>query len=148
MLSHAYWVSHFANDPAIVNQTLTVNGHPMQVVGVAAAGFNGLLGGSSPDLYVPLAMQKAVLPTLNILEDRQYHWLNVFGRLHPGFTIPQAQAASDVAYRAALESELAQRAKPLEGRERDQFLNHKAESAPPRKASTNCGANGRRLSSP
>lgn len=113
VLSHAYWISHFANDPSIVNQTLNVNGHPMQVVGVAAAGFNGLLPGSSPDIYVPLAMQKAVMPTLDILEDRTFHWLNLFGRVKPGFTIQQAQAASDVAYRSIVESELAQRAKPL-----------------------------------
>jgi predicted permease len=127
VLSHAYWVSRFGGDASVVDQTLNVNGRAMQVIGVAAPGFNGLLAGSSPDLYVPLAMQKAVMPTLDILENREFHWLNVFARLQPGFTIEQAQAASDVAYRSILEAELAQRAKPLEGRGRDRFLNHKAE---------------------
>jgi predicted permease len=127
VLSHAYWVGHFGGDPSIVGQTLTMNGHPLEVVGVAAPGFNGLLAGSSPDIYVPLSMQKAAMPTLDILADRQFYWLNVFARLQPGFSIQHAQAASDVAYRSMLESELAQRSKPIQGRDRDRFLNHRTE---------------------
>jgi len=130
VLSHAYWVSRFGNDAAIVNQTVNINGHPMQVVGVAAAGFKGLIPGSSPDVYVPIAMQRAALPTINILEDRQYHWLNIFARLNAGFSIEHAQAASDVAYRSILESELAARSKPLEGRGRELFLKHRTELRP------------------
>jgi hypothetical protein len=43
VISHSYWSSHFANDPGILNQTVTVNGHPMTVVGVADARFNGIV---------------------------------------------------------------------------------------------------------
>ena len=70
------------------------------------------------------------MPTLDILEDHQFHWLNISARVKPGLSLQQAQAASDVAYRSILEAELAQRAKPPDARERDRFLNHKAELWP------------------
>ena len=60
VLSHAAWVTRFATDQSIVNQIVDVNGAPATVVGVAAESFNGLQPGSTPDFYVPLAMQKIV----------------------------------------------------------------------------------------
>jgi predicted permease len=126
VLGHGYWSSRFGNDPGIVNQTVTVNGHPMVVIGVAAVGFNGILPGSTPDLYVPIAMQKAVRPTWDALDDVQFRWLSIFARLRPGIALRQAQAATDVAYRSITESELARNPR-VAGRERDKFLNHRLE---------------------
>ncbi len=130
VLGHAYWASRFGSDPSVVNQSITINGHPFVVVGVAAAGFNSLLPGETPDLYVPIAMLKAVLPTwdVKILDDPQFYWLSVFGRLRPGISLAQAQAATDVVYHSALETELARTAKaPKTPRERERFLTHKVE---------------------
>lgn len=97
VLGHGYWSSRFGNDRGILNQTVTVNGHPMVVIGVAAAGFNGIRPGSTPDVYVPIAMQKAVRPTWDALDDATFRWLNIFARLRPGIGLQQAQAATDVA---------------------------------------------------
>src|SRR5690606_34554869 len=34
VLGYGYWQARFAGDPAIVGRTVTVNGHPLQVIGV------------------------------------------------------------------------------------------------------------------
>src|SRR5579872_2093257 len=46
VLSHAYWSSRFGKDSGILNQAVTINGHPMVVVGVADARFNGVIPGN------------------------------------------------------------------------------------------------------
>ncbi len=126
VLSHSYWSSRLGNSPAILNQAITLNGHPMVVLGVAEARFHGLLSGQTPDVYVPIAMQKAVRPTWDALEDRRFRWLNVFARLRPGIAAGQAQAATDVLYRSILETELAGFGKFRTDRDRDEFLHHRA----------------------
>jgi predicted permease len=130
MLSHAYWSSRFASNPAIVNQTVTMNGHPFVVVGIAAASFNGLLQGNSPDVYVPLTMEKSLIPNYDVLADRRMRWLNLFGRLKPGETLPRAQAATDVAYHAIIAGELAGLGKMRDERNRQRFLNHRVQLRP------------------
>jgi predicted permease len=127
MLSHNYWSTRFGNDPAILNQPIAINGQPMVVIGVSGAGFYGLQRGSTPDLFVPITMQKTVRPTWNVLDDRQFRWLNIFARLKPEFDLNQAQAATSVLYRSILESELAQNPKMIGKNEREKFLNHRVE---------------------
>ena len=130
VLSHSYWTSKCAGSPAILNQTVTLNGHPMVVIGVAEARFHGVHPGDTPDLYVPISMQKAVHPTWDGMEDRRFRWLNVFARLKPGLTIPQAQAATNVAYHAILEQELANSKPMRDPKDRAEFLNHRAQLKP------------------
>ncbi len=71
MLSHGYWSARFGANPDILNHTIAINGQPMVVVGVVSARFNGIMPGSTPDLYVPIAMKRAVTPTWDGLEDSQ-----------------------------------------------------------------------------
>ena len=71
VLSHAFWSSHLGANPAIVNQTVAINGQPFVVIGVAGADFNGLVQGDSPDLFVPIAMQRAIAPAMTV--DRRSH---------------------------------------------------------------------------
>ena len=130
VLSHAYWSSRFAKDRDILSRSVTINGHPMVVVGVAGARFNGIVPGNQADVYVPIAMQRQMIPTMNALEDRRSRWLNLFARLKPGVDIRRAQAATNVVYRAILESELPQMGRMRSERDRDEFLNHRAQLRP------------------
>ena len=129
VLSHTYWSSKCASNPAILDQTVTLNGQPMVVIGVAEARFHGIRPGDTPDLYVPVSMEKTVHPTWDAGEDRKFRWLNIFARLKPGITLSQAQAATNVAYHAILENEL-----PGTGLRRDkdraEFLNHRTQLKP------------------
>ena len=91
VLSHAVWQQRLASDPAIVGKTLTLNGHDYTVVGVAPAGFTGLVVGFSPDVWTPIGMHQAVSPALN-LNERRMHWLLAIGRLKPGVAAEHASA--------------------------------------------------------
>jgi len=130
VLSHAYWSSQFGNNPAILNQNITLNGLPFLVVGVADARFNGITPGHIPNLYVPIAMQRTILPTMDALSDRRTRWLNLFARLQPGMDVRKAQAATDVVYRTILEAELTQMGAMRTERDRLEFLNHRVELRP------------------
>jgi predicted permease len=102
VLSHAYWRLHFDESPGVLNQMLVVNGHPMTIVGVAPARFNGTTLGSDPKVFVPLSMRELMVPGWKGLENRRSYWAYLFARLKPGVSIEQARTAINVPYRAIL----------------------------------------------
>ena len=73
---------------------MLVNNYPMTVVGVSAAGFAGLDPTRSPQIRVPILMQPILAPewTWLKMEDERTRWVQVFGRLKPGYTIESAAA--------------------------------------------------------
>ena len=86
VLSHGYWTSRFGGDPGIVGQTVTIEGMPMEIVGVLAPDENiPALGGSGPDadLWLPLGLDPAA-PPINS------HFLTAVGRLKGGVTLAAA----------------------------------------------------------
>jgi predicted permease len=93
VLSHAYWTSRFAGDRAIVGKKILVNDYPMKIVGVSAPGFAGLDPTKSPEIRVPIQMERAMLPDFEWLhpDDRRSRWVQVFARLKPGQTVASAQ---------------------------------------------------------
>lgn len=107
MLSHGYWRRRFGASPAVLGRKITVNGHPMLVVGVAPPGFHGVIGGRTPDLFVPITMQRQIAPTWDALADYEIAWLSVFARLKPGLSVTQAQAGMQTVFRPMLEELLA-----------------------------------------
>jgi predicted permease len=71
-----------------------------------------------------------VRPTWDALEDRKFRWLNLFARLKPSATVQRAQAATDVVYRSILGEELARMGNMRTDKDRDEFLNHRAQLKP------------------
>jgi predicted permease len=94
VLSHSYWVSRFARDPGVVGKNIRVNDYPMTIVGVSAEGFSGLDPAQSPQIRVPILMKEVMMPDFGWLrmDDRRARWVQVFGRLKPGYTVKSAQA--------------------------------------------------------
>ncbi len=130
VLSHGFWASRLGADPAILDQTVAINGQPFVVIGVAGAGFNGLVQGDSPDLFVPIAMQRAIAPAMNSIEDRTFSWLTFFARLKPGESQAKAQAATDVVFRAIREADLNQGGAPHDQKARESLLKSRLELRP------------------
>ena len=86
---------------------MSVNSHPMTVIGVAAPGFHGVEVGESVDVYVPLMMQAEVLPTWRRgLGDWRTRWLTVMARLKDGVSRESAQAGLAVLYAQLLQEDL------------------------------------------
>src|SRR5207249_5678468 len=48
VLSFNYWQRRFGADPKIVNQSISINGHPFTVIGVSQPGFHSVVGGDNP----------------------------------------------------------------------------------------------------
>jgi predicted permease len=91
VLSHRYWTTRFAANPAVLNDTLTLNGVPMTIVGVAAPGFTGTSKMENERFFVPLRMA----PRITRWQDstsRRHTWIYVLGRLKPGVSLAQAEA--------------------------------------------------------
>ena len=106
VLSYGYWKRRFASDPGVLNQQLLINGNLMTVVGVTRAGFSGVQVGETPDIFIPITMKAQITPHWDGLNDRLDHWLAIIGRLKPGVSRQQAQAAMTGILRASLQEEV------------------------------------------
>jgi predicted permease len=95
VLGYDYWVSRFARDASVVGKKILVNDYPMTIVGVSAVGFAGLDPAQAPQIRVPVLMQPIMMPDFASwlkVDDRRARWVQVFGRLKPGYTVESAQA--------------------------------------------------------
>jgi predicted permease len=99
VLSDAFWNREFARSPAALGQTLEINGFAGTVIGVAPPEFFGETVGAVPDLWVPMSVQPRVMPT-DYLNAPSSSWLSLLGRLRPGVSARQAQAALHPLYHA------------------------------------------------
>ncbi len=124
VLSHNYWTRRFGANPGVLNETLTINGYPMTVVGVAGARFNGVQLGQMPDVFIPITMKAQMTPNQDDLENRKSHWLAILGRLKPGVSREQGEAALAPIFRALQEQEAAE-LKGWNPKDRAEFLNRK-----------------------
>src|SRR5205085_9192756 len=106
VLSHGYWARRFGASADVLNKTLVVNGTGMTVVGVARAGFNGVQVGQLPDVFIPMTMKAQMRPNSNGLDDHKDFWLAIIGRLKPGLSRQQAEAAFAPIHRQILQEEL------------------------------------------
>ncbi|HXA03560.1 MAG TPA: ABC transporter permease [Bryobacteraceae bacterium] len=85
MIGEGLWKRRFAADPALVGKTISLDGVPTTIVGIAPASLK-LIGGG--DVYMPLTIDPSKELRLN-------HVITVFGKLKPGVTPQQAQAEMD-----------------------------------------------------
>ena len=93
VLTYDYWVNRFSRDPNVIGKKILVNDHPFTVVGVSARGFIGIDPAQAPHLFVPVQMKPVMLPDWQWLQiaDRRARWVQVFGRLKPGYTVETAR---------------------------------------------------------
>jgi predicted permease len=86
VLSYHYWANELGRDPSVLEQIITVNGHPMTIIGVAPKGFDGTVLGDRPRVYLPLSMTNVLQSDSDPIDDRRSAWIYAFGRLKPGVT--------------------------------------------------------------
>jgi predicted permease len=93
VLSYAVWQRRFGSGD-VVGKTVTVNGTPFTVAGVAPEGFHGVNAIFGPDGWAPTMMYPVVLPSTfrTWIDERRALAFNVAGRLKPGVTIEQARS--------------------------------------------------------
>ena len=92
VLGYSYWKARFNGDANIIGKKVSVNGHPMTIVGVAPKRFQGLMELLDTQGYMPLGM----MPTLQdasptFFSNTKNSSLQLVARLKPGVSIEQAQ---------------------------------------------------------
>ncbi len=85
VLTETAWRTQFAADSAMIGRALSLNGHPVTVVGVAEPGFHGHLAPLDVSVFLPLS-QAGLTGESAQLDERRASWLEVVGRLAPGAT--------------------------------------------------------------
>jgi predicted permease len=93
VLDYAYWQRAFGSSPDVVGRTVRLNNTAFTIVGVADSMFTRLTPGKSVDLWVPLPQGKQLGQLWAQNPDANNWWLVVVGRLKPGASLTQAQAA-------------------------------------------------------
>ena len=128
VLGYDYWVRRFARDPNVIGKKILVNDYPMNIVGVSSAEFRGLDPTQSPQIRVPILMKRVMLPewTWMRADDRRARWVQVFGRLKPGYTVETAAAPLQLLFTQIRQYEITlPAAKDWSAYFRDQFMKGK-----------------------
>jgi predicted permease len=93
VITHALWRRLYGGDARITSRTIELNGHNYQIVGVAPEGFAGLNQLAGADLFVPVSTYPHTFPAPTMVTTRRQPMFAVAGRLKPGVTLAQAEAA-------------------------------------------------------
>lgn len=117
VVSFNFWKNHMGEDPGVIGQTLAINGHPFQIIGVSAPNFEGAIWGSPADIYVPMSMKPIVTPNWDDLDNHRSRWMIILGRLKPGETRQQAQAGMAALWHSLRAAEV-----PLMGANSKRFI--------------------------
>ena len=121
VLSYRFWKQRLGSDPAVINQSILVNGNPFTIIGVAEPGFDSVIAGTAPAFFVPISMKAKMTPGWDDLGNRRSRWLNIVARLKPGVTAQQAEAGINPLWKSLRAFEL-QSIPSRTQRFRDQFV--------------------------
>jgi macrolide transport system ATP-binding/permease protein len=95
VISMAYSQRRFGGPANAIDQPILINNVAFTVVGVTPSEFFGVDPSVLPHVYLPLHAGMLLDPRDfgQKLPDPNYYWLQMMGRLRPGVTLAQAQAA-------------------------------------------------------
>ena len=110
VISYDFWRRRYSRDPSVLGRTVRLRQTTFEIIGVTGPGFFGETVGESPDLWVPLSMQMAVIPGKNLLVDpnsimERTIWIQIMGRLRPGVSLEQAKASINVTFQQMLQTD-------------------------------------------
>src|SRR5437899_12487192 len=95
VISFATSQNRFGGPPNAIGQSVLVDNIPFTVIGVAPPEFFGVDPAVAPDLYLPLHTNVLVdgAGAARMYGDGNFYWIEMMGRLRPGVSMAQAQAA-------------------------------------------------------
>src|SRR5205814_9416819 len=69
VVSYAFWQRELGGDPSAIGHKLTLNYHPVEIIGITPPGFFGLEVGSSYDVAVPIRSEER-----RVGKEGRYRW--------------------------------------------------------------------------
>lgn len=91
VLSYGFWQREYGGAGSAVGRTISLDGHPFEIVGVVQQGFAGIIVGRPQEVFAPLCTVSMLREGRDVLDARSTWFLNVFGRLRPGSTVGEAR---------------------------------------------------------
>lgn len=95
VLSHDFWRVQMSSDPDIVGKSVTLDGVPHTVVGIAPDEFRGhfhFFQAPGSLVFLPLERHPRLKANPNLRDDRSLDWIHMHGRLNAGVDITRANA--------------------------------------------------------
>jgi putative ABC transport system permease protein len=92
VLSHSFWKSYYGGAAGAIGSTISLDGHPFEVIGVTPPRFYGMTVGTRFDIAAPLCAIQAIQGADSWLDRRSTWWLNIGGRVKPGISAGQLKA--------------------------------------------------------
>ena len=104
VISYRLWMDQYHGDPAVVGRHVTVTDHGVTIVGVAPEGFEGVMVGEHPDLYLPVEFSAALNNNEAQLHEGPNLWLTAFARMRPGMDQRRVQAEMETLFPSVLDA--------------------------------------------
>ena len=133
VVSGAFWQRRLGTDPAVLGQTLRINGRAFPVVGVAPPGFFGMEVGRAVDVYLPVTAAAEIgAIDAGMMTGYFSTWLRLIGRLAPGTDERHAAARLTVLLHEYLRTAAGEldRASGASGERRQRLLSWQASLQP------------------
>ena len=92
VISYPFWQREFGGKASAVGSKLTLDGHPVDVIGVTPAGFYGVEVGRAYEVAVPICSESLINGEYSVADRRDGWWLAILGRLKPGWSAAKATA--------------------------------------------------------
>jgi len=106
VVSDSFWRSEYGASAAVFQKSLTLEGHPFDVVGVTPPGFFGVEVGRTFDAAIPICVDPIIRGENAMQDGRTNWWLALMGRLKPGWTLDRATAQLEAISPALFEATL------------------------------------------
>jgi predicted permease len=92
VLSYHYWQTRFAGDPAIIGKNVSINGHPVSIIGIAPKEFLGPSPVLEIQAFLPLSMYVVERGVgSDFLADSKARSMLAFARVKPGADAKRVQ---------------------------------------------------------
>jgi len=92
VISYPFWQHEYQGDRAVIGSKLSLNGSPVEIIGVTSPGFYGLDVGGSFDVALPICGATAIDGENSPIDRPYVWWLTAMGRLKTGISQSQAVA--------------------------------------------------------
>ena len=102
VLSYNFWKRRFGGDPRIIGRAIRLNTVPFTIVGVSPPPFFGLVRATDCELRIPLLPPGGENGHMALISGSPQRWSQTVGRLKPGVTLTQAEAAADAQFQEFL----------------------------------------------
>ena len=96
VVSATAWRTRLGSDPGVVGRVVRLGGFPVTIIGVGPEDLTSTVSPLVTDFWLSISSTPVAGAFMaETLERREDHWFQALGRLAPGVTVQQAQAAMD-----------------------------------------------------